>query len=239
MKQLSIDDWRQPNLIPYWDERTDAIRQFRGRLAALSGDDQSIALDVVRKTVSAAVQNRSDEDLKMLVFVVGDDLYKAANADGIWDDALSRYLNASAGEFFSAVQERGYRLHYIVDNAFPDLTRPLNFDIWFRPCGIIYICPQQLASKMMAHDNVEPASFEENLPRYIDEGRFIADTMIKRCAEEQRHFLFLDIDSQENSFTSAQAMSDDSGVITVLRNEAPLPGSKAAVRFPDRAAKSR
>jgi len=233
----SLEDWRQPNLVSYWDQRTDATARFRERLLSLRSEDRIAALEVVRKTVNDAAQSCPDKNLRKLVFVVGDDLYKSANVDGIWDEALSLYLKASAGEFFGVVQARGYRMHYIVDNAFSDLTRPLNFDAWFRPCGIVYICPQFLASKMMERDKVEPARFHENLPRYIDEGRYMADEAVKRCVDEQRHFLFLDADSKEGSFTAAQAASEHAGVITVLRNEAPLPGSKVDVRFSDKPAK--
>ena len=41
------------------------------------------------------------------------------------------------------------------------------------------------------------------LPQYIDEARVLADRLVQRCVDENHHFLFLDTDAVEGSFTVA------------------------------------
>jgi len=62
----SLEEWQQPNLVSYWDQRTDAIARFRDRLLTLPNEDRATALEVVRKTVTAAAQACLDEHLQKL-----------------------------------------------------------------------------------------------------------------------------------------------------------------------------
>lgn len=67
----------------------------------------------------------------------------------------------------------------------------------------------------------------------IDEARDLADRLLSQCAETGRHYLFLEADYQEGALDLALQGSGGHGVLTIFRNDAPVPGSTVSVSFPD------
>jgi hypothetical protein len=75
--------------------------------------------------------------------------------------------------------------------------------------------------------------YDVRLPQYIREARDLADTLVERCVANQDHFVFLDTDPASDSFDVAHRVSQAPGVVEILRQEAPVKGSKFRARFPD------
>jgi hypothetical protein len=164
-----------------------------------------------------------------------DDIYKAACATTRWDGCLAAYLDASAGTFMRLLDARGYRAQYLVDNAWEDLTRPIElFPHWYRAARIVYVCPQLVARELMQHD--EPgttnAELPARLPVYIREARDVVTQAVARCVEEGRHFIQLDADFVDGSFARAFEYVGGEGVLTVFRNQAPVTGSTVQTWLP-------
>jgi hypothetical protein len=225
-------------LVAYWDALTDAVWRGSQQLQGLAQDDRASALSGITQDVERWTGALSDDDLAQLASVAADDLYKAASTIELVDEFVFQYLTASAGTFFGLLRQRGYLLHYIVENTFPGLQRPLEvFRPWFNSTTIVYICPQFLAAELMKADGlmvdgVDSSVVGQHLPKYIGEARHLAGGMVERCTAEGRHFLFLDTDPAEDSFDAALASQALPGVISVIRNEAPVPGSKVRVLLP-------
>jgi len=74
--------------------------------------------------------------------------------------------------------------------------------------------------------------FVAQLPRYINEGRHVADMIVAQCRERKKHFVFLEADFQEGSLREALAMSGKPGVLTVFRNQAPIADSTVRICYP-------
>ena len=164
---------------------------------------------------------------------MADDLYKAASVATMIDDALQAYLMASAATLCRIVGERGFVIHYVVDNTYDEelsMQRPLQlYQPWFEAAGFAYICPQKVAELLMGASDPGSASVYEHLPLYIREGRHLADEIVTRCHAENIHYVFLDTDSCDNSFEVASSRRDEDDVIWAFRNEAPIPGSHCVV----------
>ena len=186
--------------------------------------------------------------LTRAAFVVADDLYKAADRLSYWNSALQTYLWASANPFFEAVRTRGFILSYVVDNSFEDLTRPVRFyPLWYKPTGLCYICPPHIAYDLPIWEKVGPKGdlpkddLQQPLdparlnliPSYIAEARDIACQLIRKCYDSGRHFVLLTTDGQGDGLSATLDASGHARVIRVIRDEAPIPGSRCTVSFPN------
>jgi hypothetical protein len=236
-----MSEWRLPHVWAYWDERTSTVVRRSEALAALSDDEYTAACEEMVACVSNLASELSDGDLITAAHVGIDDLYKAASATGFWGSAVADYLSATAGTFFPLLRSRGYTVQYCIDNSAPVdeegnpvFGRILDlFPAWFASCEINYICPQRLALALIEKDGLGREVYGEKLPDYAEEARHVANMAVEECVTERRHFVFLDVDSQSDSFEVALSHSNDPGVISVIRNEAPVVGSKVLVSEPD------
>lgn len=71
------------------------------------------------------------------------------------------------------------------------------------------------------------------IPSYIAEARDIACQLIRKCYDSGRHFVLLTTDGQGDGLSAALDASGDARVIRVIRDEAPTPGSRCKVSFPN------
>ena len=203
-----------PRIVDYWDSATDAVPRFAAELDKLSPAAAKQSTAAIRAAIKEHLRVIPDEGLPQIAFVVAEDLYRMANTATIWNASVSDYLECSAGTFFDIFSQRGYQLHYSIDNSFPDTQRPLElFPLWFNACGIHYECPQLLEA------NGTPAS----------QSRALANQHLREAFAGGRHYLLLDIDSAPGSFDAPLEQVDADGVLNIFRNEASGPGSKAAV----------
>jgi hypothetical protein len=228
-----MQDWMLPRITDYWDQRVGAIERLSRALKAIPSSDYLATVTSLRAAIVRHVGALTDQHLLIAAVALADDLYKAADESSYWDEALEQYLTASAETFFGTLSSRGYQVNYVIDNSYDDLNRPTRFyPMWFRAAGIIYICPQHMASRVMEHDGVSESDWSGEMERYIQEGRHIASQVVSRCRTEKRSFVFLAIDGNEECLKDAYAAVGSPGVIGIFRKEAPIPGSGISVTMP-------
>jgi hypothetical protein len=238
--ERKMDSWKKLSIYDYWDSRTGAIEVFSEALRytrELEPEKEPQIISSIKEGVQSGVRNLSDSEVMKMSVSMIDDLYKVASSTETWDDSVYDYISASAGTFSTAVANRGYVIHYLVDNCFEKsdvgMQRPLDlFPGWFEAAGFIYISPQLCALMLMDADNVNRSDFVSALPRYIDEARHVSSEIVERCHQEIRHYVYLDTDSVPESFDKAMGSNKSPGVITVLRDGAPDSESKIEVAFP-------
>jgi hypothetical protein len=223
-----------PKVTDYWDEQVGAIDAAVSRLAQLDATERATALGEIVRAIQRHTSALDDKTLVQASIAVTDDLYKAASRIGYWDQDVQEYLAASAGSFASAVRNRGWLIQYLVDNSAPDMSRPLElFPEWFPAAGFVYVCAQAVVPRLVEADpdaaKLDPA---EVVPMYIDEARYVAGEIVGRCHETRQHFVQLDTDAVESSFDKALEHRGPS-VLTIVREQAPVPGSKVSVLFPE------
>lgn len=231
---MSAWDW---GLVEYFDQRTDAINRAAARVRALDESDRPAAYREIQECVLDKVARLPEDLLLKATVSMVDDLYKFVN-DTVWmDDALLGYLDAFAHTMMATVRARGYVARYIVDNQFSgaDFLKMGPFDLFprvFNAAGFVYTCPQWLALQLMRSDGLPEEDYDARVADYIDEARMMNDRVVNTCRNDAHHFVLLETDYIDGSLNAAFSGEYDTGALTIIRNEAPLPGTDVAVRFP-------
>ena len=229
--------WAYAKICDYWDARYAAIDRGAQALRASSLDVLASVLQDLGARVAERAAALPDDHLVLSAFIMAEDLYRSAVAMKTWDDAVAQYLASSVSPVCAELSRRGLVLRYVVDNSFTQDELGLRgptvfFPKWYAAAGILYICPQEAAVKMMEVDGHLDAEAPLQLSRYIEEGRLIAGDLLSRARRDGWHFMYLDSDSTEASIREAISGMDDPGVITVLRNDPPGPQTKALLTKP-------
>ena len=176
----------------------------------LEGDELRCSIGYLVDAIATHVDSLSDEKLQQMAFVIADDLYKTASRIKIWHKGIAQYLGSTADSFFQILAQRGFFLHYVIDNSCDDTPRLCDlFPVWFKNCGFVFECPQILASKNLVTIAEARRICNSNLNE--NSGRF--------------HYILMDIDSNEESFKAPLAQMKSDKIITIMRDEAPTPGS--------------
>jgi hypothetical protein len=238
-----MQNWMLPRITDYWDEQVQATDRLSRVLGAVPPSERDSQVGLIRAAIGRHVEALSDVNLTRAAFVVADDLYKTAGRLSSWDYPLELYLGASANAFFEAVRTRGFLLSYVVDNSFEDLTRPVRlYPLWYKPTAVCYICPQHIAYSLQILEKNGPKDDLQQpldpsrlnlIPSYIAEARDIACQLIRKCYDSGRHFVLLTTDGQGDGLSAALDASGHRRVIRVIRDEAPIPGSRCTVSFPN------
>ena len=231
-----MSEWNLP-LIDYWDQTQDAITRHTLRLIDLGEPERLAACGQIRDAVRQRLAALTDSQLLQAAVSVVDDLYKFVNDDVLVAPALFAYLDAFGRTFTETVRARGYIIHYIVENQFlsADFLRRGPFELFprvFKAAGFVYICPQHLAWQLMQADGVAASGYAEGVARYIDEARILANRVVDTCHRTGQHYVFLDADYEAGSLDVALQGSTGQGILSVFRNDAPIPGSTVSVSFP-------
>jgi hypothetical protein len=71
------------------------------------------------------------------------------------------------------------------------------------------------------------------IPSYIAEARDIACQSIRKCYDSGRRFVLLTTDGHGDGLSAALDVSGHRRVIRIIRDEAPIPGSRCTVSFPN------
>jgi hypothetical protein len=226
------NNWILPSIYDYCDQRVSAIENISRTLPQDSSPECERSLTAIRAGVTAHVAPLTDEELCLVAWTVADDFYKAANAFVFCDKRMTDYLEATAGIFFYLLRQRGYAVHYLVDNVFGEtlgeLERPLKtFPDWCRLIGFRYICPQQLAVHVMKAFGADPAQ----LRKFTVLGRRIAERIVKECDQNHDSYLLLDTDPDEADWAVSHFVPAP-GIISIHRAETAKPGTGTRVEFP-------
>ena len=230
-----MGDWMYAKIVDYWDTRVGAIGRGGERLRALDDAGREAALSEIEAAVARHVEAMSDDWLIHTSVPFADDLYKAANWMGWWDDEMDQYLTASAGTFSRLLADRGIQIQYLVDNQWEDPTGAIElFSLWFRAAGFSFICPQDIAGQFAMRDGARNDNeIAARAPGYAAEARHEANVVAGECQELGGHFIHLDTDAASDSWTKALERRGAPGVVTIHRNAAPVPGSTIDVWRPD------
>lgn len=189
-------------------------------------------LSAIRSAVDSKAAAASTGDLLAQTAIMVDDLYKAASTTPAWDRALGLYLEASAGTLTTNLTAREFTVLYVVDNSFEpgNMQRPLElFGPGFGCAGFVYACPQECSLRLMGRDGVPPRDQLGQLNRYISEGRMVADRLVDSCMAARRHVVYLDTDADQGSLAPILARKDEPRVLTIFRNQAPVPDTNVEV----------
>jgi hypothetical protein len=232
-----MSEWNTP-FVEYWDQATDAINRNAFRFSKLGESERTVASSVIRDSVHRSAGGCSDQQLLREAVSMVDDLYKYMNDTMLSGSAVYVYLDAFARTFTMAVSERGYVIEYVAENAFSSvdflLIGPFDwFSKVFSAAGFVYICPQHLAFGLMQADGLAASDYEHLIGKYIAEARMLARRLVMECRSDARHFVFLEADYQDGSLDAALEGRGDPGVLSVFRNQTPLPGSEVDVVFPN------
>jgi len=232
-----MDNW-DFRLVDYWDQTVGAINRNAQRLSKLNETKRKAACDQIRGAVRMQVHDLTDEQLLQAVVSMVDDLYKFVNDEVFMAAALFEYLDAFGRTLIQAVHERGYVIRYVVDNQFSgvDFLMLGPFDVFpkvFKAAGFVYICPQQVSLNLMESDGITESKYPQAIAKYIDEARYVSDTIVTRCHDEGHHYVFIEVDYQEGALDIALRGSGAPGVLSIFRNDAPVAGSEVFVSFPE------
>jgi hypothetical protein len=227
--------WARRRIVDYWDWRHDALRGGAAALSLLPKKQWPAAANQIRSEVRVRAEALSDSWLVMTASIMVEDLYKSFN-NQVWriSPELCEYLHASVGSLLDVLTSRGIALQHVVDNAFAPTEEGLGFPLHGFPdlygaASLVYICPQYCATQMMEYDGYDEGAFAALMPRYVDEGRLMAASVLERVQGERRHFIYLECDANTLAPEGALRGRAQSGILWVYRNEPPTAGSKCIV----------
>ena len=228
-----MSQWSFPHIFDYWDQATGIINRCAMCLHELAEGERQKAGDEIREAMEAHVQALTDEKLMYAALSLVDDVYKYVNDEIFVAPALVQYLDAFGRTFTNRLRERGYVIHYVVENTFKNdflLVGPFDlFPAIFKAIGLVYISPQLLGWELMKHDGLEAAAYPEAIERYTPEARKVADDLLQRCHADRAHYIFLEADYQTGCLGAALSCRGQPGVLSIFRNQAAVPDSTVDV----------
>ena len=208
------DQFFLPKISDYWDSNKAAIENWGAVLQVMDHEQLKNSITRLVDAITEHTRVLDDALIQRVAFVMADDLYRTASRIKVWNDGVGTYLRSTAGIFLQLLAMRGFSLHYVVDNTFPDTQRPFDlFPSWFSACGMAYECPQLRTFR----DRVSSS-----------EARRLCNAALQNL-DGRFHYVILDTDSAADSFAAPLSQMKHDKIITVIRTEAPLTGSNITV----------
>jgi hypothetical protein len=227
-----MQGWMLNRITDYWDQQVDAIERLSEVLADASDAERPAQIDAIDAAITRHVRALDDKLLQQSAIPIVEDLYKSIIELSRLDSPLLSYLEATGVPYFRELSRRGYSVNYFIDNSYNSFGGPVvALPAWFGAAGLAYVCPQAIAI----------ADFEKNRPesewpslaaKYTASARDVAGELVDRLRQAGRSFAYLDTDAPEGAFAAAERTRGKTGVIHIIRVEAPTPGSKCLVTFP-------
>lgn len=232
------EEWLFPRITDFWEYRTKAVMSGAEQLENLSADARLRSLAALRDQVRAHARRLDDGLLVSAGFIMAEDLYKSLFGGFQWDRDVADYIAASAGVFMDEFGQRGFVLHYIIDNSVTESDLPVMLAVIpaiFRSAGMFVTGPQLMALEIMEHSGEDKDIAA--MPSYIGEGNRVADEVTRRCHQDRRSYVYLNLeltnaDSAGISFDVALSKEKEPGVVVVFRNQPPVAGTTALVMPP-------
>lgn len=229
----SADDWMHAKLTDYWDAQVGAVEVACDRLDQLGDAERKSALNEINACVHRHIEVLDREWLIQMSIAFADDLYKSVSRMLRFDGATYDYLVASAVPLLAAFSDRGIRIQYLIDNAWPDWDSAAGLvGTWFRTAGFGFICAQEIARDLVLEARAEG----RDVPRSDALPALARSEANKAVAEHQQlggSFVQLDMDIEADSFEQAIGVAGAPGVVTMLRSEAPDPATMVKVIWPE------
>ncbi len=226
-----MSGWFLAKISDYWDWQVQAIAGKSELLNLMPEPQREAALEGIAASVREHLQELSDEVLLRVVVTLVDDLYKTGNQLALWTPCHGEYLAHTAALVVAALHERRYAVRYLIDNRFDGMERVFKlFPLMFAASGLKYISPANMALQLMSADGKQPEEFAFQWPQYAVEARHVADMAAERLNAAGTSYVYLNTENCERPFEACQLAGES--VLFVLREEAPVAGSKVEVRFP-------
>ena len=228
------EEWLFPRITDFWEYRTKAVVSGAEQLEELSADARLRSLAALGDQVRTHARRLDDGLLVSAGFIMAEDLYKSLFGGFRWDRDVADYIAASAGVLMDEFSQRGFVLHDIIDNSVSESDLPVMLTYIpaiFRSAGMFVTGPQLMALEIMEHSGKDKDIAA--MPPYIGEGNRVADEVIRRCHQDRRSYVYLnlelmDADSAGISFDVALSNANEPGVV-VYRNQPPVAGTTAQV----------
>lgn len=226
------EQWRLGALTDYYDHEASCLVEMPRRLALLGNAGRALALETVRLQVNRLAGDLTDDLVQAVSVSMIEDLYKSGSVLPQWNPSTAQYVTAVWATFFEVMTTRGYSMHYIVENTFPDhLERPLQlYPVLFTAAGITYVCPHHLATKLP--DAADAERSVAGLRHWLNEGRYLAEQVATRAARQNQSLMYLEIDYDAGCLDRILSLSAAPGVVIVVRHLAPQAGSTVQVTYP-------
>ena len=226
--------WMLRKISDYFDPLTDAVQRFSDKLESSPDPDRD--LNEIREAVSEHTKVLPLKWLLNASWLIADDLYRTGNSLPLWGKHQSQYIEAGAGTFFQQFEEKGFVLRYGINNAFEQtdfgMQRPLYLlPSLFSAAGLVYVCPETLGLGLMKHDGVPSSDFLKSYKLFEVESRDVALILLKRCKENRRSCVVLELGDGQELLSEISADSE-TNIVTAFRHEAPVAGSNVSVTLP-------
>lgn len=221
-------NWELTSLWAYFDNRErNSIIEYSKEYGKLSLEEREQADSLMRNRIVGHLSQLAEnkEHIQRAAVTVIDDIYRSVNMAYSFDENTLNYLGATARVAMRFFSQCGVQIHYCTNNTFSDFLRPFSaFEIFFGAAGIVYICPQSIAWKLMQHDkgDIPMDNFVLYYKDYIEESVGIADDIRSRCVENGMHYIHLDIDGGNESFEKDMQFCEKPGHLVIFRDEPPI-----------------
>lgn len=226
-------EWMHAKLSDYWDVNVDAVGAAAKRIGPLEGPARQAALDEISAAVDSHLGVLDRNWLIQLSPSLVDDLYKAASRMLAFDGEIHDYLQVAIKPIVDALAKEGILVQYLVDNSWPDWEGAADLvGTWFRFAGLGFVCAQELARELVLEAKADGKGPPEagELPALA---RQAANEVVAEQQELGGSFIQLDMDMEAGSFEQAIRRAGSEGVVTVIRSEAPDPGTRIKLRYPE------
>lgn len=231
--------WDFSSLGEVWDCKTRAIVAGADKLEALSDVERAHSLAVLSARMRAFTRVLDDNWLVFTAYFMIDDLYKSYFCEFRFTSGIEDYIAATAGVFLQELKQRGFVLHYVIDNIQTEdnLDEMLTFvPAVFQSAGLLVTGPQVMALELMQRIDNRPRDITA-IPQYRDEGHRVADMLITECHQNRRSSVYLNLDLDDGtpafSFDVALSQCNIPGTIVVVRDQAPAPDSPVGIFAPE------
>jgi hypothetical protein len=231
-------EWQFPRITDFWEYRTKAVLSGAEHLQSLSADDRARSLTMLAEQVRGHMRRLDDSYLVAAAWVMAEDLYKSLFGGFWWSDDVADYLAATASVLIQELMQRGFVLHYVVDNtASPaDLPMMLTYvPAIYQAAGLSVVGPQLMALAVMKDKGKEHDVAA--IPAYIAEGKEVADYLVTRLQQDRISYVFLNLELAEAesagvSFNVALSNAQQPGTIVVFRQQPPVAGTTSQLFLP-------
>jgi hypothetical protein len=238
-RNVVSDEWLFPRITDFWEYRTKAVLSGAEQLEDLSEHDRKRSLFVLGERVRAHMRNLDDGSLVYAAWIMAEDLYKSLFGEFWWSDDVEYYIAGSAGVFIHELAQRGFVLHYVIDNSATEAQLPVFLTYVpaiFRAAGMFVTGPQLAALDIMENQG-RPRDMAAIPAVPIALAKTLADGLVTRCHEERYSYLFLNLELIEAesagvSFDVALSKGNEPGTIVVFRQEPPVAGTNAKLYPP-------
>ena len=168
-RTTSVGTSRQSRAPVGQPDARDRVRREQARIAGRADFVRSLTL--LRGRVHSFAQAMSDEWLVVTAYVMVEDLFKSCFNQFRWIPGVPAYVAATAGEVVKELTQRGFVLHYVIDNTVSNANLAEVLDYMpqlFETARLSDDRTQLMAGVLMAQDGL-PQEISR-IPEYRDRG---------------------------------------------------------------------